>query len=679
LAPSSRSRAVPAVAVHTQPAMADTVVRDLEREGFEAVSELVKSWRTGDFVHHVRHTRDKGLQGHEYLVIFSIPQPTKPVPEHVAQATFTVKMLEGGDSPKITYVIESQQQRLDATKLPIRKVWLEAALKRKRKALSDSRMFELQKKLPPPQPFIPGQYKMSALLVENADARYDQTEDELLDAMGDLGNKMEIAMKNDEESVEELEAMLVSVFKGADADGNGYLDPAEFSSLLDTAELGLGEQEKLQLLTLCDMNGDGRIEYAEFAPLGADVIQTMRLRVQAQAQTKAIELHAELQARQTLHNLGRDEVTASLLAAFKAFDSNSTGRLEYAELEQLLNEMVLGATKLTQQEIRGILVRIDKDKSGTIEYDEFAPFMFDYMVESLKFDLVREQDGSAYLHQHLNSFDTEGRGTLTLQQLKHALMKIDLVHLTPIQVASLVSEATKEAGIVNSHGVVVEVEVQAAVPHVVTLLMQFGSPSLQRKREIVSEMATVTPLEALTVDEKKRLAEMAHDVFIKFDTDRSGSLDRNEFSKCLVEGKLGLTERQIAHMMAAADVSEDGLIDYSEFEVLFNDCLLVLARDDKLDKMLQKREEQDALEYELIMLLDELMIPLHIAFDLSSGGEESMATTKVVEVFKTKAPEWGLMEKTIEVVCTKIVSSGAEITSWPELVNAIEHLALGGR
>jgi hypothetical protein len=141
------------------------------------------------------------------------------------------------------------------------------------------------------------------------------------------------------------------------------------------------------------------------------------------------------------------------------------------------------------------------------------------------------------------------------------------VHLTPIQVASLVSEATKEAGIVNSHGVVVEVEVQAAVPHVVTLLMQFGSPSLQRKREIVSEMATVTPLEALTVDEKKRLAEMAHDVFIKFDTDRSGSLDRNEFSKCLVEGKLGLTERQIAHMMAAADVSEDGLIDYSEFEV----------------------------------------------------------------------------------------------------------------
>jgi hypothetical protein len=56
-----------------------------------------------------------------------------------------------------------------------------------------------------------------------------------------------------------------------------------------------------------------------------------------------------------------------------------------------------------------------------------------------------------------------------------------------------------------------------------------------------------------------------------------------------------------------------------------------------------------------------------------------MATTKVVEVFKTKAPEWGLMEKTIEVVCTKIVSSGAEITSWPELVNAIEHLALGGR
>ena len=43
---------------------------------------------------------------------------------------------------------------------------------------------------------------------------------------------------------------------------------------------------------ICDVNGDGRIEYSEFAPMGADVIHTMRMRQQAAAQTSALELKA---------------------------------------------------------------------------------------------------------------------------------------------------------------------------------------------------------------------------------------------------------------------------------------------------------------------------------------------------------------------------------------------------
>ena len=97
---------------------------DAQKAGFKAVSELVKSWRTGDYVHHVRHLADKGTAGHDFLVIFSLPQPTKPVPEQVAHATFTVRMPEAGDeeaAPKISYTVEMQHQRLDGS-LPIRKV-----------------------------------------------------------------------------------------------------------------------------------------------------------------------------------------------------------------------------------------------------------------------------------------------------------------------------------------------------------------------------------------------------------------------------------------------------------------------------------------------------------------------------------------------------------------------------
>ena len=88
----------------------------------------------------------------------------------------------------------------------------------------------------------------------------------------------DVAARNELESVFELEALLVQIFKDADKDDNGYLDPAEFAALLDTADLGLGDMEKKQLLMIADANGDGKMEYAEFAPLGADVIQTMRMR-----------------------------------------------------------------------------------------------------------------------------------------------------------------------------------------------------------------------------------------------------------------------------------------------------------------------------------------------------------------------------------------------------------------
>ena len=156
------------------------------KAGFKAVSELVKSWRTGDYVHHVRHLADKGTAGHEFLVIFSIPQPTKPVPEHVANATFTVRMPSAGDeeeaAPKISYTMETQHQRLDGS-LPIRKVWLDAAVRRKRKVLADSRMFAQASRLPAPVAFVPGAYKAEAAVVATLIDGAVENEERLMDAM----------------------------------------------------------------------------------------------------------------------------------------------------------------------------------------------------------------------------------------------------------------------------------------------------------------------------------------------------------------------------------------------------------------------------------------------------------------------------------------------------------------
>lgn len=645
--------------------MADTM-----RIGFKAVSDLVKSWKTGEYVHHVRHITDKGSFGHEFLVIFSVPHATKPVPEHVANATFTVKVFEADDDkpPKITYTMETQKQKRDGS-LPIRKMWLDAAVARKRKVLGDSKMFSNEAKLPPPVPFIPGQYRAEAAVVNSAMDGLDDNQERMLEAMADLGEAQDVAARNEMESVAELEELLVHVFKDADADGNGVLDPKEFSALLDTADLGLDETEKHQLMMLCDVNGDGRIEYAEFAPIGADVIQTMRMRKLNQDEGAVLDAQAELEARKTLHSLGAEEVTSALLRAFKNFDEDGSGRLERAEIEKALQSLTLGPTKLTKKEVRMIMLYIDEDDSGTIEYNEFAPLMFNWMVEALKLGFIQSEadELTMYVVDHCSSYDATNSGTLDYATLKNALFQMDLVSLTPIQVHSLLADAEFDDAD--------RVDLAKFAPSAARLINKFYDPQLEYKRMAVSKMAMITPLQALTAEEKAHLASLAGAVFQQFDEDKSGKLDRFEFSRALTESKLGFTERQIAHLMAAADTSEDGLIDYAEFSDLFNNCILELSRQDAVDKMLAAENGEASQASDLVKLLDELLIPLHLAFDLAAEGADTIDTAKLVDMLSTKMPEMGLGGAAIEALCAGSAALGPSAT-WAAFVEVVERLAM---
>ena len=216
---------------------------------------------------------------------------------------------------------------------------------------------------------------------------------------------------------------------------------------------------------------------------------------------------------------------------------------------------------------------------------------------------------------------------------------------------------------------------------VISMLIEHmkSDPTLEHKRMTVSKMATITPLQALTADEKHRLAQMAAAVFQQYDEDKSGKLDRLEFHKCLTESKLGFSERQIAYMMAGADVSEDGQIDYGEFASLFENCILELARVDAVEKMLRNQEAAEIehrVQYDMALMLDELLIPLHLAFDIAGGDEESGCEAAVLcEIMRTKGGEWGLAGVSIEAMCERIDMFTA--LTWRQVVEIIEQLATG--
>lgn len=646
---------------------------------FHAVDDLVKSWTTtGDYVHHVRTVKESD-DACEFLVIFSRPEPTKPVVEHTAEATFHVKPSYDEESPpKITYTVDTQQQKIPGH-LPIRKQWLDAAIRRKQTVMGVSHMFATTSKLPQPQPFVPGMYKAADALADTAMDGLADNEDRLMSAAAAMEEAADVAARNELESVFELEALLVQIFKDADKDGNGYLDPAEFAALLDTAELGLGDMEKKQLLMIADANGDGKMEYAEFAPLGADVIQTMRMRKLNQEENEFIESSAEMQARAVLHGLGEEEVTQLLTNAFMTYDTDKSGRLERREILECLQSLTLGSTKLTPKEIKMIMQFIDEDGSGTIEYNEFAPLMFNWMVEALKMGFLQSEMGDVemYLHDHISGYVEGDAGKVSFAKLKTALMEMDLVQLTPIQLHTVLADAAAdESG---------AVEVDAFCRGAARLVQRMVDPSLEHKRMTVSKMATITPLQALSEDERERLHQMAARVFQTFDEDHSGKLDRFEFHKCLSESKMGLTDRQISHMMAAADVSEDGLIDYGEFASLFDSVILELARADAIDRMLTQQAEDETrgvIVYDMQRMIDELMIPLHIAFDIASDGgaaEEGDDATVESEALKqmlaTKAAEWGLHQETVAAMFEAI--DRFEKLTWRQLVEIIEQQHAG--
>jgi len=368
-----------------------------------------------------------------------------------------------------------------------------------------------------------------------------------------------------------------------------------------------------------------------------------------------------------------EEVKESLLDAFRTFDKDSSGRLERGEIVEALNNLTLGTTKLTPREVRMVMLHLDEDESGTIEYNDFAPLMFDYRVEAFKSGFLQseESDLAAYLNDHLFSYDHDQDGCLSRNQIKSALAEADLINLTPIQIHTILADLAN----IDPHSD--SVEIATFANPAARLITKMSDPQLENKRRYVSQMAKVTPLGALTPDERKRLAELAGDLFKNYDNDGSGKLDRVEFYTCLKESMLGFNDQQISALMYAADADDDGNIDYGEFNELFDGVILEMARLDKIDKLIEG-EEAGTLSAQLKLFLDELMIPLHLAFDFLCGGGESASSGAVVQTLLEKCPEWGVLQEPMNAICEAVLARGGEdaMLSWPQLVEEIEKLAV---
>jgi Ca2+-binding EF-hand superfamily protein len=277
-----------------------------------------------------------------------------------------------------------------------------------------------------------------------------------------------------EMSLDEVEEIIQDLFHKYDQDGNGYLDPVEFKSLMTDLQqrLDFPPDEILLFLAEADMNQDGMIEYEEFIPLALQVIQGMYAKKRLEQHTQDIEQHAE---DLLVHGMSREELKELVESIFSRMDEDNSGTLSKSEFMGALQSMELG---LTRREINTIMFKIDSDNDNNISYREFVPFAFDLLQKLTSLRLLEtelENDNIAsWLMELFRGRDTEMTGMLHVDDVRDLLHKA-MLGLSRMQIYTVISEADVNSDMLISYA--------AFIPRAVGLIRSMLSFEASINRE----------------------------------------------------------------------------------------------------------------------------------------------------------------------------------------------------
>jgi Ca2+-binding EF-hand superfamily protein len=168
------------------------------------------------------------------------------------------------------------------------------------------------------------------------------------------------------------------VFRAADEDGSGSLDPSEFRACLGRTKLPFLPDEVETMLVECDQDGDGRVSYEEFVPKAFELlieIEARRLKAEADAM-KARRREAEAAL---LRGMTREQLEEQLRKVFEAADEDGSGSLSGEEFKACLQS--IGELGLTKADADHLLKRADADGDGGVSCAEFLPTAYDLLVE----------------------------------------------------------------------------------------------------------------------------------------------------------------------------------------------------------------------------------------------------------------------------------------------------------
>jgi Ca2+-binding EF-hand superfamily protein len=382
---------------------------------------------------------------------------------------------------------------------------------------------------------------------------------------------------------------LKRVFENIDVDGSGTLDKREFLKAMAKLSVKLTTDEVDAIYERYDRNGRGALDYNSFLALaGLDTsAKSQDSRSSRRGLQQEMEDLVDKIRRQLDDSLGRDVNKArELKKAFEQVDIDTTNRVDKRDFQRAMYK--LGA-KLAADEIDLVFERFEADRSNKLDYREFIELfadnssrdgrssqnsrlqrevddLIDKIQRQLEDELGRDANKGRELKKVFENIDTDGSGTLDKREFAKAMAslrvklttdEIDVIYdrydrngrgaldyKSFLSLAGLDSGSAGSSSSSSSSQSRSRSDLQREVDDIIDRI----------QRELENELGR----DANKGRELKR-------VFENIDTDRSGALDKQEFSRAMQRLHVKLTTAEVDTIYERYDQSRRGQLDYSAF------------------------------------------------------------------------------------------------------------------
>lgn len=119
--------------------------------------------------------------------------------------------------------------------------------------------------------------------------------------------------------------------------------------------------------------------------------------------------------------------------AFAMFDTDGGGTIETHELKQVMTEL---GDEPTDEEIQEMILMVDENGDGAIDFDEFITLMRLRMGES-------GDDNEKKLRDVFNIFDADGSGGIDRDEMRQLMKKL-AQSLTEEEISAMMEEVDKD-------------------------------------------------------------------------------------------------------------------------------------------------------------------------------------------------------------------------------------------